>query len=139
METQCPKCQGNQIIRSGAVNKRQRYKCKECGYHFSVNKKGKSIDAYYVIKAMQLHLEGVSLREIERILGISHVSVHNWIKQYGIKSPENYNYRPSYQVYSHEELIKYLSSKDQIKGMGMMITELGDKYMVIRWERFKKF
>jgi DNA-directed RNA polymerase specialized sigma24 family protein len=37
---------------------------------FTVNKIGK-IDDYYVTKALQLYLEGLSYREIERIIGVS--------------------------------------------------------------------
>jgi transposase-like protein len=136
-EIKCPKCGGEEVSKSGIISGRQRYKCKNCGYHFSVNKLGKSIDKYYVIKALQLYLEGISLREIERILGISHVSVMNWVKQYGIKAPENSSYHPTYKVLSHEELVKFMASRDQIAGTGMIITELGDKFMVIKWERFR--
>lgn len=136
-EIKCPKCGGEEVSKSGIIGGRQRYKCKNCSYHFSVNKLGKSIDKYYVIKALQLYLEGISLREIERILGVSHVSVMNWVKQYGIKPPENNSYHPTYKVLSHEELVKFMASRDQIAGTGMIITELGDKFMVIKWERFR--
>lgn len=137
IEIKCPKCSGEEVSKSGVIVGRQRYKCKNCSYHFSVNKLGRSIDKYYVIKALQLYLEGISLREIERILGVSHVSVMNWVKQYGIKPLENNSYHPTYKVLSHEELVKFMSSRDQIAGTGMIITELGDKFMVIKWERFR--
>lgn len=117
---------------------KQRYKCRSCNYYFSVMKEGKSIDPYYVIKALQLYIEGVTLREIERILGVSHVSVMNWIRRYNIKAPENLEYRPTYKVLTHKELIEFISEKDTLKSSGCIITELGDKFMVIKWERFKK-
>lgn len=137
IEIKCPKCGREEVSKSGIISGRQRYKCKNCSYHFSVNKLGKSIDKYYVVKALQLYLEGISLREIERILGVSHVSVMNWVKQYGIKPPDNTSYHPTYKVLSHEELVKFMASRDQIAGTGMIITELGDKFMVIKWERFR--
>ena len=99
----CPKCDYQHVIKSGIVNNRQRYQCKKCRYFFSVNKLGKQIDDYYVIKALQLYLEGVSYREIERILGVSHVSVMNWVKKYGISAPERYEYRPTYRIINQEE------------------------------------
>jgi hypothetical protein len=34
-------------------------------------------------------------------------------------------------------LVEYLQNKDQLSGAGMIITELGDKFMLIKWERFK--
>jgi transposase-like protein len=133
----CPKCNSQQIVKSGVVKGRQRFLCKSCSYHFSVEKVGKQIDTYYVIKALQLYIEGISYREIERILGVSHVSVMNWVKKYHIKAPENPEYRPTYRVMNHKELVAYMSESKNIKSSGLLITELGDKFMVIRWERFK--
>jgi transposase-like protein len=134
----CPKCQSNQHNKAGVVQGRQRYKCKKCGYHFSVQKIGKKIDDYYVTKAIQLYVEGVSYREIERILGISHVSVMNWIKSYQIKRPVQTDYRPTYKILNHSELVRLVTNREQLKGAGMMVTEVGDKFMVIQWERFRE-
>lgn len=134
----CPKCESEDITKSGIVKDRQRYRCKLCNYSFTVLKDGKNIDPYYVIKALQLHIEGVTLREIERILGISHVSVMNWVKKYNIKAPKNYEYRPTYKVLNYAELQDFFTNKDVLKSAGCMITELGDKFMLIKWERFRK-
>ena len=133
----CPKCQNNQIVKSGIVKNRQRYLCKSCNYFFSVNKLGKKIDDYYVTKALQLYLEGLSFREIERIIGVSHVSISNWVKEFKIKKPENSNYHPTYKIFNHLELAHFLTNKDVLSGAGTLITELGDKSMLIKWERFK--
>mgnify|MGYP001246071447 CR=1 FL=1 len=134
----CPKCKQEDLVKSGVVKGRQRYRCRNCNYFFTVLKSGKNIDPYYVIKALQLYIEGVTYREIERILGISHVSVMNWVKQYNIKAPENYEYRPTYKVFSHAELLYFFGDRDNLGGSSCMITELGDKFMVIKWERFRK-
>ncbi|MBL6446638.1 IS1 family transposase [Fulvivirga sp. 29W222] len=134
---QCPKCGSQKVIKSGVVNNRQRFHCKKCSYYFTVNKIGKKIDDYYVIKALQLYLEGVSLREIERLLGVSHVSVMNWVRKYNIKAPERYDYRPTYKILNHQELQDFISNPANMGGSGMLITELGDKFMLIKWERFK--
>jgi transposase-like protein len=133
----CPKCQGNQIIKSGVINSKQRYLCKKCKYFFTVNKIGKKIDEYYVTKALQLYLEGLSYREIERIIGVSHVTISNWVKSFNIKKPSHANYHPTYKIFNHLELIEYIKNKDLLSGAGMIITELGDKFMLIKWERFK--
>ncbi len=133
----CPKCHSGHAVKNGIVKGRQRYKCKECGYNFSVGKMGRSISVYYVIKALQLYIEGVGLREIERLLGVSHVSVMNWIRKYRIQIPERPPFNPTYKVLNHSELSEYISGRENMKGIGMIITELGDKFMVISWERFK--
>ena len=46
-------------------------------------------------------------------------------------------YRPTYKVLKHEELTEFLANRDNLKNSGMIITELGDKYMLIKWERLK--
>jgi transposase-like protein len=133
----CPKCTSIHLIKSGVVKERQRYKCKQCNYYFTVDKIGKNIDNYYVVKAIQLYVEGVSYREIERLLGVSHVSVMNWIKKYKIKRPDNNDYHPTYKILNHEELVSFIQQKKNISGAGIVITELGDKFMTIKWERFR--
>lgn len=134
----CPKCKSDNYVKSGVVKGRQRYRCKSCDYFFTVLKDGKSIDPYYVVKALQLYIEGVTLREIERILGVSHVSVMNWVRQYQISRPQNTDYHPTYKVLSHLELMAFLGNREELKSAGFMITELGDKFMLIKWERFRR-
>ena len=52
----CPKCHSNSYVKSGIIKGRQRYKCKDCNYYFTVQKLGKRIDNYYVVKALQLYV-----------------------------------------------------------------------------------
>jgi hypothetical protein len=133
----CPNCNSESYIKSGVVNDRQRYKCKDCGYFFTVNKLGKKIDDYYVNKALQLYLEGLTYREIERILGVSHVSIMNWVKKYNIKRPYRTDYHPTYKILNSNELSKYFQDSKNLSGAGVLVTELGDKFMLIKWERFR--
>lgn len=137
-EKKCPKCMGIKTVKSGIIKGKQRYMCKGCKYAFTVQKDGKNIDPYYVIKALQLHIEGVSLREIERLIGVSHVSVMNWIKKYKVQAPETQQYKPSYKVFKHSELITHLSQVENMKDKGMIITEIGDKFMLIHWDKFQR-
>jgi len=90
-----------------------------------------------VNKALQLYLEGLTYREIERILGVSHVSIMNWVKKYTIKRPYNSEYHPTYKILNAQELTKYFQNTSNLSGAGVLITELGDKFMLIKWERFK--
>jgi len=133
----CPNCGSDSYVKSGIVNDRQRYRCKSCNYYFTVNKLGKKIDDYYVNKALQLYLEGLTYREIERILGISHVSIMNWVKKYNIKRPYNSKYHPTYKILNAEELAIFFSNAKNLSGAGTLVTELGDKFMLIKWERFR--
>ena len=133
----CPKCESNEATKSGIINERQRFRCKRCGYHYTVAKVGREVNPYYVVKALQLYIEGVSYREIERLLGVSHVSVMNWVRKYGVKVPRQLDYHPTYKILNQQELTAYFQKPENLKGAGMMVTELGDKFMLIRWERFR--
>ena len=135
MPNSCPKCNQKNIVKSGIINERQRFLCKDCNYYFTVKKLGKQIDDYVVTKALQLYLEGLSYREIERIIGVSHNTVSSWIKKYNITRPPHSDFHP---VFKQTELIEYMSKEENLKGSGLVITEFGDKYMMIKWERFKK-
>ncbi len=133
----CPKCDSLETVKNGIIKDRQRFRCKKCDYNFTVDKLGKGISSYYVIKALQLYIEGVSFREIERLLGVSHVSVMNWVKKYQIKMPERITHHATYKVMNHKELAEFYADRKNLEGTGMIVTELGDKYMMIKWERFK--
>lgn len=137
MKNICPKCSAKRTIKSGIINNKQRYKCKACNYFFTVNKMGKKIDQYYVTKALQLYLEGLTYREIERIIGVSHVSVMNWVKKYGLSKVENTEYHPTYKILNNNELSAFFKNPENTSGAGFIITELGDKFMLIKWERFQ--
>ena len=138
MEKICPKCNSENCVKAGIINERQRYRCKECGYYFTVKKMGKQIDDYFVTKALQLYLEGLSYREIERIIGVSHVTISSWIRKYNIRRPPFSEFHTSYKVFKQNELIEFVSQEENIKNSGFIITEFGDKYMMIKWERFRK-
>lgn len=70
---------------------------------------GQADRTYYIIKALQLYTQRVSYGGIERILGVSHVSVINWVQKYRIKAPEPYNYLPTYEILNHNELLEHLA------------------------------
>ena len=132
----CPKCsQSHAIVKSGIVNNKQRYLCKTCTYHFTVRNIGKKIDNYYIVKAIQLYMEGLSLREIERVLGVSHSTISNWIKKYNIRKPDLSIYNPSYKILTFEEMRAFFTDEQVFIDKGVLVTELGSKYLVIRWNK----
>jgi len=132
--SQCPRCQSEHIIKSGRVKDRQRFLCKDCEYHFTVNKMGKRIDDYYVVKALQLYLQGMGYRQIERILGVSHVTVMKWVKQYFNSVPQRSREGMEYEIMNMDELSKYMQKRENLDGYGYVLTHLGCKMLVIKWQ-----
>ncbi|MCO5381829.1 MAG: IS1 family transposase [Methanosarcina barkeri] len=79
----CPKCNSSSHKKNGIVFGRQRYKCYDCGYNYTVELKSTASSPSVKRQALQLYLEGLGFRSIGRFLGISHVSVQNLIKKFG--------------------------------------------------------
>lgn len=79
----CPKCMSNNKTKAGLnKDKKQRYKCRTCGCHFTRStKKGSSLDIKR--RAVQLYLEGLGFRSISRVLNVSNVTILKWIKKFG--------------------------------------------------------
>jgi transposase-like protein len=77
MSRDCPKCRSTEIIKAGFAKSLQRYYCKECDFHFTLNTKGVSPEIKRL--AIHLYIEGMGYRAISRITGISDVGIAKWI------------------------------------------------------------
>ena len=69
--------------KDGFIRNIQRYKCKECNFRHTVQKKSTAAPLSVKRHALQLYLEGLGFRAIGRVLNFSYVSVYNWIKSFG--------------------------------------------------------
>jgi transposase-like protein len=76
----CPKCLCEKHVKSGFVKGIQRYKCKCCNY--TVELKSTAKPKSMKKQALHLCLEDLRFRSIGRFLGISNVSVLNWIRSF---------------------------------------------------------
>jgi len=77
----CPKCGSEEFVKNGRLHGKQRYKCKACDYTFTVSKLGQVKLPEVLRMALQLYLEGVSFRGIERIRRVSHGMVIQWVRR----------------------------------------------------------
>ena len=90
MSTQiCPKCgQSDRQIKNGRTAAgSQRYQCKSCKCRYTPNPKESGYDEEVRFQALQLYLEGISLRKVSRILNVNHQSVANWVNGYANHLP----------------------------------------------------
>ena len=78
----CPACQSSAYVKAGIVRKKQRYKCKSCGYFFTdPTCYSRGYSATIKQQALAMVLDGNGIRQAARHVGLSHVSILNWIKQ----------------------------------------------------------
>ena len=126
----CPKCNSENCVKDGIVKKRQRYRCKLCGFRHTVQHRGKSLDVKR--QALELYLEGLGFRSIGRILKCSHVTVYNWIKSFGEKIKELRS-DSVLEVVEIDEMHTYISSKKTIVGSGLLLIDMGKNLSTACW------
>ena len=76
---QCLQCAHLDYIFFGKNRGAQRYRCQACRRTFQTLRRGK--DPALKEQAQKLHLEGLGLRAIGRILGVHHKTVSRWLVQ----------------------------------------------------------
>ncbi|QLC49397.1 IS1 family transposase [Methanolobus zinderi] len=106
----CPKCNSFSNKKNGIINGRQRYKCHDCGYNYTVELKSTAFPRSVKRQALQLYLEGLGFRSIGRYLGVSHVSVQKWIKKFG-QELEDLKSENEIGVVDLDEMHTYINQK----------------------------
>ncbi len=91
----CPKCQSNNKVKNGVVRAQQRYKCKDCGCNYTLGFEDYLEKEKKHRFALSMYLEGLGFHSIAHLLGVSHVSVLNWIRKYGNELDKIRNPRPT--------------------------------------------
>jgi transposase-like protein len=121
----CPKCESTERVKNGIVRDLQRYKCKKCGFNFTVDKRSTEYPKSMRKKALQLYLEGLGFRSIGRILEVSNVTVLNWIRNFGKEvqalSPDS----QEIEMVELDEMHSYVGSKRTIAGSGLLLIDMG--------------
>ena len=124
----CPKCNSSSHKKNGIVGGRQRYKCSDCGYNYTVELKSTAFSASVKRQALQLYLEGLGFRSIGRFLGVSHVSVQKWIKKFG-QGLEDLKSENEISIVEMDEMHTYIGNKKNIAGSGLLLIECGKKFI----------
>ena len=83
--SQCLKCSGQGIVKSGHIWDKPRYRCKHCGCQFT-REEPKGHSERTKTLAIVLYLSGLSMNMIGKIIGVTAQSVMRWIKIYGKKA-----------------------------------------------------
>lgn len=78
----CYKRQSENSVKAGFIRGIQRYKCKECGCFYSVEKKSDVKTPEQKPLALEMYLEGLGFRSRGRILNISYGTVYQWVKKW---------------------------------------------------------
>ena len=115
----CPKCKAAEVIKSGKILEKQRYKCKKCLFQFTrLTPHGKPTSDK--AKAVELYIHGLSMRSIGKILNVSTTSVLRWIRRFAKETYEKPEPGDAILV-ELDEMWHFLNSKKTNSGSGKPI------------------
>ena len=120
----CPKCKSENKVKNGFVKEIQRYKCKKCGYNYTVEKRSNEYGMSTKKFALQLYLEGLGFRSIGRIIKVSNVSVLNWIRAFGNDVKHLQSDPCNIEIVEVDEMHSYISKKKTTAGFGLLLIDL---------------
>jgi transposase-like protein len=121
----CSKCNCSDSVKSGLIKGRQRYKCKSCGCNYTVAIKSTAKSASFKKQALHLYLEGLGYRSIGRFLGVSNVSVLNWIRDLGPRVQELRSAGKSLEIVEVDEMHAYVGKTKATVGYGLLMIDTG--------------
>jgi len=113
----CPKCKSEERVKNGIIKGRQRYKCRDCSYNYTVEKRSGEYSDETKKNALHLYLEGLGFRSIGRYLNVSNVAVLNWIKHFGVKEKEIESEVNPIKYVEIDEMHSYIGSKKLLLDM----------------------
>jgi len=120
---ECPKCKQLNFAKDGIVLGRQRYRCKTCGFRYTVVQKSDVKPLEVRKAALGLYLEGLSFRAIGNMLDVSYVTVFKWVKEWEAAAtlPKR---DKAITMISPEEMGHYIDSKQNIHDYGLLLVDL---------------
>ena len=130
----CPHCQTENVVKNGiSMHGRQRFLCRRCHRTFG-EQDGRRVSADTQAQAQRLYLEGVGFRGIERLLGVSHVSVMNWVKAKAQALPPWPGVDPAEVEWVEcDELCTFIGKKKCFAGSGGLLIVLPNASAAGRW------
>ena len=116
---ECPECKSTHVNKNGRKRGKQNHICVDCGRQF--------IDCYQTHQGyteevkrecLSMYVNGMGFRAIERIKGIHHTSIINWVKQVGELLPNAYTPETIPLVGELDELETVVGSKKAGASLG---------------------
>jgi len=117
----CPKCQSSACIKDGIIKEKQRFKCKECSYRYTVLQRGLGNEIRR--QALQLYLAGLGFRSIGRLLKCSHVTIAQWINEHG-ESIKSIRASTEINLVKTKDLHDFIDNKNHIKNSSALIVDM---------------
>jgi insertion element IS1 protein InsB len=107
----CINCQSNKVCKNGHRRGKQNYLCRGCGKQFVEFYSPKGYPDSIKEQCLTMYVNGQGFRAIERITGVNHNTVINWVKQVGFSLPDAPDYEEIPEVAQLDELQTFVAQK----------------------------
>ncbi len=86
---ECPQCNSTHVRKNGSRKGKQRYICADCQRQFlNIYEPRKGYSDDIKRECLELYLNGMGFRAIERVKHVHHTTIIYWVKQLGDRLPD---------------------------------------------------
>lgn len=113
----CKKCKSDKYVKNGLVRGLQRYRCKVCKCNFTnTDLRGKH-PAMKALSILLYSMGNMSYRMIGKLLGLSHVTIYEWIRGEAEKLPIP-TVAANVEIVTVDEMWHFIQKKHKNSGFG---------------------
>jgi transposase-like protein len=115
----CPECKSTHINKNGKKKEKQNYLCVDCRRQFiNCYQPRRGYSERVKSECLKMYANGMGFRAIERVKGVHHTTIINWVKQVGENLPDAYTPETIPEVAELDELQTFVGSKKTKSGFG---------------------
>ena len=133
----CKGCGSNELVKNGKTRHgKQRYKCKNCNCNYSDGDGRLKHGMEKRLKVIKMYLEGVGIRSIERLEGVSNPLIIYWVKHFSSLIRKELNRIPipetpdKIEILEIDELFTYYKKRPNEHMYGLLLTETGTRLLI---------
>ncbi len=108
---QCPRCGATHIRKNGRQRGKHNYICVDCRRQFIQDYNLKGYSEQIKQECLKMYTNGMGFRSIERVKGVHHTTVINWVKQLGQQLSDAPKVEEIPEVTELDELETFVGSK----------------------------
>ena len=113
----CPECKSTHVNKNGHKKGKQNYICVDCGRQFiDCYQSHRGYEQEVKYECLKMYINGMGFRAIERVKGVHHTTIINWVKQVGKLLPSAYDPEIIPEVGELDELQTFVGSKKTKSG-----------------------
>jgi len=116
-QKRCPKCAHDHIVKNGHVKEKQRWKCRNCGFEWTLDKPRGAHPAAKALAVLMYSTGKSSYGMIARLLNVSSVAVYKWIRKTAEQIPAP-QVEANLQEVEFDEMWHFIQSKKTNFGSG---------------------